>query len=119
MKSKGLIYIAGPYSGAEPLDNVINAINAAETIAKAGYTPYVPHLNHYWDVFHKHNYEFWMDQGSNFLSFCDALVRLPGESPGADREVEEAKALGLHIYMGVDALLEIECDRSILKVDYT
>src|SRR5262249_17245579 len=36
------------------------------------------------------------------LQHCDAVVRLPGESTGADEDVRTAKALGLPVYHRVD-----------------
>ena len=38
------------------------------------------------------------------LERCDALLRLPGASRGADMDVERARALGLPIYTSVDEL---------------
>jgi hypothetical protein len=36
---------------------------------------------------------------------CDALLRLPGDSPGADEEVKMASELGLPVLTGLDAAL--------------
>jgi hypothetical protein len=38
------------------------------------------------------------------LERCDALLRVPGESRGADMDVERARALGLPVYMSIDDL---------------
>jgi hypothetical protein len=113
---KELVYIAGPYTGGDPRINVIKAIDAAEKVAEAGYVPYVPHLNHLWDSIHPHDYEFWMEQGAEFLDRCDAVLRLPGESPGADREVVMAIEAGMHVYYGVEEFLKAN---TIAKADYT
>lgn len=103
---KELVYIAGPYTGGDPRINVIKAIDAAEKVAEAGYVPYIPHLNHVWDSIHPHDYEFWMDQGAEFLVRCDTVIRLPGESPGADREIDMAKKMQIKVYYGVEEFLK-------------
>ena len=38
------------------------------------------------------------------LERCDALLRLPGASRGADLDVERARALGLPVYTSIDEL---------------
>ena len=38
------------------------------------------------------------------LERCDALLRLPGASRGADMDVERARALGLPVYTSIDEL---------------
>ena len=40
-----------------------------------------------------------------WLECSDIVLRLPGESPGADREVAYALELGKPVYEGIDALL--------------
>lgn len=93
-----LIYISGPYSHGDHLENVNKAVDVADQIAKAGHTCFIPHLYRYWNERHEHDYDFWMRQDLAMLSRCDSLVRLPGDSPGADKEVDEARRLGLEVY---------------------
>jgi hypothetical protein len=99
------VYIAGPYSKGNVEENVNRTIDAAEELAKAGHTPFVPHLYHYWHQRYQHEYLFWTDLGIKWLSNCQALVRLPGESPGADAEIKRANALCIPIFYGVDNFL--------------
>ena len=42
----------------------------------------------------------WMPDFLLWLASCDELVRLPGESAGADREVSEARRLGIPVVFG-------------------
>ena len=42
--------------------------------------------------------------GAAFLRRCDAVLRLPGKSPGADKEVKEAQALDMPVYFGIEDL---------------
>jgi len=92
------IYIAGPYSKGDVVQNVRNAIQAGETIAYLGHTPFIPHLTHFWQMIFPHEYEFWLKQDNVWLRECDALLRLDGESSGSDKEVALARELGLKIY---------------------
>jgi hypothetical protein len=87
---KPLIYLAGPYTHGDVVANVHRAIDFAEAVAKLGCVPLVPHLNMVWDLYHKHCYEFWLKLDFAYLDRCDGLLRVPGFSPGADREVERA-----------------------------
>jgi hypothetical protein len=99
------VYIAGPYSKGDVEANVRVAIDHANILLSFGYAPYVPHLNHFWNSVHKHSYEDWMALDLEFLRTCHALLRIPGKSPGADREVEEARKLGIQVYRGLEELL--------------
>lgn len=42
--------------------------------------------------------------GAAYLGYCDAVLRLPGASKGADLEVEEAKRFGMLIYYSVEGI---------------
>jgi nucleoside 2-deoxyribosyltransferase len=95
------IYIAGPYSKGDVAENVRTAIHAGDYCAHFGHTPFIPHLTHFWHFLIHHEYEFWMQQDEAWLRECDAVLRLAGESAGADREVEIAKSLNMPIFYSV------------------
>ena len=97
---KEIIYIAAPYS-SDPERNEIIALEAADVLWERGYIPFIPHLYHHWHGLSPKPYEQWMEMGAAFLKRCDAVLRLPGESPGADREVEMAQGLSMPIYFGI------------------
>lgn len=97
------VYIAGPYTKGDKLDNVRRAIDAATIVLALGHFPYIPHLTHYWDERHPHDYETWMELDFAYLDVCDVLIRLSGESPGADREVEQARAKGIRVFDSIEA----------------
>lgn len=97
---KKLVYIAGPYSSA-PMPNTRKAILAADRVLDAGYVPVVPHLTAFWDVISPKPYETWLEIDIEQLRRCDALLRIPGESSGADREVEFAKEHGIPVFVGL------------------
>jgi hypothetical protein len=97
------VYIAGPYTQGDVAQNVRTAIRAGDAIAEAGGTPFIPHLSHFWHLVCPHEYEFWIAQDMEWLRSCDALVRLPGPSAGADAESKEAKRLGMPVFGSVAA----------------
>lgn len=91
-----VVYVSGPYS-SDPEENTVRAIEVADVLAKAGYAPIVPHLAHFWDKQIPGDYEQWMKIDLAHVRKCDILVRIEGESEGADREVELAKELGIPV----------------------
>jgi hypothetical protein len=89
------VYIAGPYSKGDVAENVRAAIYTGNLVAHFGHVPFIPHLTHFWHMLAPNDYEFWMDQDEQWLRMCDAIIRLAGESSGADREMAIARELGL------------------------
>ncbi len=98
------VFVAAPNSRGNVSRNVQAAIVAGEQLLAAGFVPFVPHLCHLWDLVSEHDYETWMRYTLAWVERCDALVRLPGESPGADREVARAVELGRPVFRSVNAL---------------
>ena len=92
------VYIASPYTIGTWKKNVERQIDMANYLSGAGFLPCWPLSSHYLDLRHSRPYEFWMNLDREELKRCDALLRLAGESVGADREVEWAKELGLPVF---------------------
>jgi len=101
-----LIFIAGPYTAPDPVTNVRDAVFAGESVVGLGAVPFVPHLFHLWHTISPHDYEFWMNIDFAMLDRADAVWRLDGESPGADREVDRAMAAGKPVFYGVRGLAD-------------
>ncbi|MFA6046843.1 MAG: DUF4406 domain-containing protein [Phycisphaerales bacterium] len=99
------IYIAGPYTGGDVAVNVGKAVGVGDALAESGAVPFIPHLSHFWHLLWPHEWEFWLTQDLAWLAKCDALLRLPGASPGAEREIAEAERLGLPVFRTVTALM--------------
>lgn len=99
------IYVASPYTMGDVAVNVRENILAADRLAEAGYVPFVPLLSHFWHIVAPKPYEFWCQHDANWLERCDALVRLPGASVGADKEIQIARGLGIPVYYGLDEFL--------------
>jgi hypothetical protein len=99
------VYVAGPLSKPNPADNTRKAVLVADELLRAGYTPYVPHLTMFWEcIVGPRTWEDWLDFDENWLRRCDVLLRLPGESPGAHREVMFACNHDIPIVYSIDEL---------------
>jgi hypothetical protein len=103
------VYVAGPYSKGDVEGNVRRAIYAANKLWAAGFVAFVPHITHLWNLIAPHPYEDWIAWDLVWVEACDYLIRLEGESPGADREVAFARERGIPVYHGVDAFLRAVC----------
>lgn len=100
------VYIAGPYAG-DVEKNVKAACVAADAVSRLGHFPFVPHLTMYWHMPPLRPHEFWLEQDMIWLRLCDAVLRIGGDSPGADGEVAEAERLGIPVYYSIDDLEKI------------
>ena len=98
------VYVAGPLT-SDPMGGARNAILAGIALEALGFIAYVPHASLLWEMVQPRDYETWIRHCFAWLSRCDCLLRLPGESSGSDREVEEAKRLRLPVFWHVDALV--------------
>jgi hypothetical protein len=96
-KRKPVVYVAGPYTKPDPIDNTRTALGVADALLPYGFIPLVPHLTAFWHLYSKKPYEKWMEIDQGYLAVCDALYRFPGESPGADREEEYAREHGIPV----------------------
>lgn len=97
------IYIAGPYTKGDTAMNVRAAIFAQDYIeAMLGQMAYNPLLSHFQHLVIPHrDVCYWYEKDIQWLKECDAILRLEGESVGADREVELAREWGLAVYHSV------------------
>lgn len=101
--TRPLVYIAGPITG-DPWGCVRRAVRWSSICQNNGCDAYLPQLSVLQEMIEPQLYEYWINLGLNMLSRCDGLIRLSGDSPGADREVEYAKELGLPIIGDASAL---------------
>lgn len=85
------VYIASPYTLGDVVVNVRESLLVADKLVELGYAPYPPLYAHFWHFLSPKPYETWVKLDEEWVLRCDALLRLPGESSGADAEVELAK----------------------------
>jgi len=101
-----IVYIASPYTEGDKMENVCRQIDAADEIRDAGHLPYAPLLFHFWHILIPHDYDYWTAMDLEWVRKAEVLVRLPGDSRGADAEVAEAQRLGISVYYSVESFLE-------------
>ena len=102
------VYIAGPMlTSGNPYCNVRDGLRVGTILMKRGYYPFIPHLTAVWEMASSEDftYEDWLALDFQSIGMSDALLRLPGDSRGADREIAEARRLGIPVYYSLDTLL--------------
>lgn len=91
LTDRPLVYLAGPYS-SNPAHNTRRAVLLADSLmARLPVTVFVPQLTMLWDTISPHLVEWWYEYDLATLARCDALLRMPGASTGADREMDFAR----------------------------
>ncbi len=109
---KRIIYIAAPYgrrrglSEKECEQNVQRAILYARILITKGFIPIVPHLYHYihagWDA--SPGEDTWLSLCKPLVSLSDAVLRIAGESQGADDDVQVALLDGIPVFYSLEEL---------------
>lgn len=95
-----LVGIACPYTNPDPVTNMRIAARFATKLWEAADGKFVPNLpiaNMMWDLIAPLPYEAWLTITMAAIERCDAVVRLPGESSGADLETARADKLGIPV----------------------
>ena len=101
------VYVAGPISEGDPVANCQRAIQVGFELMDLGYAPFVPHYSYFVDMDSTHGagrYEQWITIDLSYISVCHALLRLPGISKGADREVSFATGLAIPVFYTIPTL---------------
>src|SRR5262245_23979197 len=92
-----LVYVAGPYTRPDPVENTHDIVKIADALLDAGFIPVVPHLTLLWHLISPKPYAHWLAYDQHLLARCDAVLRVPGHSVGATRETELAESLGIPV----------------------
>lgn len=92
-----LVYLAGPYTEPDPVENTHRMIRIADALLDAGFTPLIPHLTLAWHLVSPKRYETWLNYDRELLAHCDVVLRVPGYSNGATRETQYADELGIPV----------------------
>ena len=98
------VYISSPYTKGDQAANVGIQISALHRIMDLGGCPIAPLIYHFAHIARQRTYEEWMAIDLELVRRSDAVLRLPGESAGADREVALANELGKPVFTGWDSL---------------
>lgn len=97
------IYVAGPYTKGDTAINVRNAIIAQDYIESVlGHMAYNSMLSHFQHLILPHeDVNYWYKKDIQWLKECDAILRLEGESTGADAEVRIAIERGMSVFYNI------------------
>lgn len=100
------VYIASPYIIGEKIKNVETQLKVAHKLMDHGFIPFIPLLSHYTNVYKERPYKDWIEQDLEWLQVCDFVLRLPGESKGADIEVAYAIKNEIPVVYDVDEFIK-------------
>ena len=104
---RATVYIACPMTGSGNMhENVQNSILAQRRLIGLGYAPINPALTHYADPDNIIAHDVWMEVDLPIVQSCDAVLRLPGKSKGADIETRHASLNGIPVYNSFEELQE-------------
>lgn len=98
------IYIASPYTIGDVAVNVKRQIDTASELIDKGFAPFWPLSSHFLHMAYPKGYETWMDLDLVWILSCDGLLRLDGESNGADIEVAFANDHDIPVFFSVEEL---------------
>jgi len=98
------VYIASPYTKGDVALNVRESFFAADELVKLGYAPFPPLFSHFWHFLSPKPYDVWMKLDKEWVLRCDCLLRLPGESIGADEEVKLAVDNNIPVFYSIGEL---------------
>lgn len=104
-KEMKTVYIASPYTKGDVAVNVCKSLETADKLLELGFIPYAPLLTHFWHLISPKPVYVWYALDNEWVKRCDCVLRLPGESTGADAEVELAKSLGIPVYFDIKELM--------------
>jgi len=104
MDKKITVYIASPYTVGDTALNVKAQMITADELMNEGLIPFVPLYSHFQHMMYPRPYEEWLDMDKQWVLRCDCLLRLEGESKGADIEVAFALEHGIHVFHSIEEI---------------
>lgn len=93
-----LVFISAPYTHPDPIENTKVVCDAWFQLREHGFIPFAPHLSMLLHFHKPMNIQFWYDYDIEVMKRCDIVLRLQGNSIGADNEVKIAKEFGIPVY---------------------
>lgn len=112
------VYVAGAISANNlegGLRNLRQGILMGAELLKAGFAPFVPHLDFQYCLVQDERIpvETFYEYDLEWLKVCDYILVLPNSenSKGVKEEIETAERLGIKIFTSVVELMQYECIR--------
>lgn len=106
------VYIAGPMSKGDRIENMAAALKAMRTLMRLKYAPMCPQLSFFAEPFMHDTQAEWLASHADWLGMdlpwvavSQAVLRLPGASVGADMEEGQARLFGVPVFHSIEALI--------------
>jgi hypothetical protein len=103
---KRKVYIASPYTIGDTAVNVRKQMDCATLLMDIGFIPFAPLLTHFLHLVNPRPYATWMEYDFEWVKACDFLLRLQGQSSGADREILVSESNDIPIIRDIEVLLK-------------
>ena len=100
------VFISSPYTLGDTAENVRAQHDAFNALISLGHIPFAPLLSHYQQMVHPISWQEWIDWDLVWVAQCQLILRLHGESKGADIECARADELGIPVMRTRDQLVE-------------
>jgi hypothetical protein len=85
------------YTIGDKEENVLRQIKAFHELRDKGWTPFIPLLSYYLDLYRSRPYEDWIDLCFTYIEVSRAFCRVGLETPSSGAEREEQKAWSINI----------------------
>lgn len=105
MSKRLFVYVAGPMTRGPTTTHLRNAYAAARHLLLAGHFPSLPQFWFNYEIVHgPTDITLYMRMDLAWIERCDIVLRLPGESVGADMETAYARKIGKPIYYDISKI---------------
>lgn len=98
-------YISGPITAGDRNHNFAQAAEAHTKLLLAGIAPLNPMLSMALPGAFDIPHHIWIAADLPWVEVAEAVLRLPGESKGADIECQFAEELGIPVFTDIEALV--------------
>ena len=109
------VYISGPITRGDRVANFAKACSVQQRLIELGFAPLNPMLTMMhpsaWQIPH----DQWVASDLPWVEVADAVLRLPGDSDGADRECEHAERNRVPVFYSMLGLERWRCE---VEVDH-
>ena len=107
------VYVSGPMALGDMAENLREAMRCGAALIGEGHAPYIPQLSFFLNVHYPISYERWIKTDLEWVKCCQALIRLPGASSGAEREIEAAHHFSIPVFYGLEHFLDAHRNKVI------
>jgi hypothetical protein len=98
------VFVSSPYTKGDMVKNLNEHFKIANKLIDLNFAPFVPLLYHYLEINQIREYDVWLDIDLEWLKQSDVMLRLPGESAGADMEEKIAYDYGIPVFYNIKDL---------------